>query len=161
MGAGLTTVMVVIGFEGNRVTAALDGLGVHVAANPSWITGMGSSLSIGVRAIVSIEPTLDSIMVLLGDQPGIRVADLQAMIAAHTQAPDRIVACANEETLGPPCIFPQRYRDELIALDGHAGARHLLEHHADMVDGFTLPAAFTDIDTPSDYIAWKTGNPTS
>ena len=38
------------------------------------------------------------------------------------------------------------------------GARMLLERHAAAVEGFDLPEAFRDIDTPEDYEAWQTGN---
>jgi molybdenum cofactor cytidylyltransferase len=31
----------------------------------------------------------------------------------------------------------------------------LLAKHAALVDGFDLPVAFCDIDTPADYAAWQ------
>jgi len=77
------------------------------------------------------------------------------MITTHAAAPNRILAAQDGANLGPPCIFPMTYAGELLELPGPNGARVLLDRHAAEVDGFDLPSAFRDIDTPADYESWQ------
>lgn len=152
--AGLSPVIVVIGAHGDAVEHSLGGLPVQLTGNPDWASGMGSSLALGVRTAVATETLPHEVLVMLTDQPGILAAELNAMIEAHASAPERIRAARYEGHLGPPCLFPRAYFDELIAMDGTSGARRLLERHADCVDAHDLPSAAFDIDTPADHAAW-------
>lgn len=154
LAAGLRPVIVVVGSRAEQVIDGLDQLDVHFVDNAHWASGMGSSIAAGVKALVMDAAPVHSLMVLLADQPAIRVADLARMLARHAQSPQRILACQHEGRFSPPCIFPWRHASELVALDGAAGAHVLLQRHAASVDGFNLPAAFFDIDTPEDYAAW-------
>lgn len=153
--AGLHPVMVVVGSRREPIVAYLDQLDVHAVDNIHWASGMGSSIAAGVKALMMHTARPQSVMVMLADQPAIRVVDLERMLARHAQSPDRILACQHEGRFSPPCIFPWSHAGELAALDGAKGAHVLLERHAALVDGFHLPAAFFDIDTPEDYAAWE------
>ncbi|GAB2790217.1 nucleotidyltransferase family protein [Dyella kyungheensis] len=156
LAARLQPVIVVVGAQGDRVIDCLNNLDVVAVENVEWASGMGSSLSEGVKALMAQASTLQALMVLLADQPAIRLDDLENMLTAHAQAPQRILACGHEGALSPPCIFPMTYAEELSALQGPQGARSLLEKHAAQVDAFDLPAALADIDEPDDYTAWET-----
>ncbi|QNK01230.1 nucleotidyltransferase family protein [Dyella telluris] len=155
LAAGLHPVVVVVGAEGDRVIDCLVNLDVHSVTNTEWSAGMGSSLSTGTLSLMSQSAALNSLMVLLADQPAISLDDLERMLTAHGRAPERILACHHQGNFGPPCIFPLAYADELAALSGVQGARVLLEKYAAVVDGFDLPSAFRDIDTPEDYADWQ------
>jgi len=155
LAARLQPVVVVVGAQGDRVIDCLNNLDVLAVENVAWANGMGSSLAEGVKALLAHATPLHALMVLLADQPSIRLDDLEQMLATHARAPQRILACGHQGALSPPCIFPLRYADELAALDGPQGARSLLEKHADQVDSYDLPAALADIDEPADYAAWE------
>jgi molybdenum cofactor cytidylyltransferase len=154
LAAGLHPVLVVVGSRAERVVNCLDRLDVQTVANAHWASGMGSSIAAGVKALMMQPAPPESLMVVLADQPAIRVEDLERMLARHAQSPQRILACQHEGRFSPPCIFPWGHASELAALDGAKGAHVLLEKHAALIDGFNLPAAFFDIDTPEDYAAW-------
>ena len=154
LAAGLSPVMVVVGSRAERVVDCLDQLDVQTVENPQWVSGMGSSIAAGVKALMMQAAEVESLMVVLADQPAIRVEDLARMLARHAQSPQRILACEQQGRFSPPCIFPWSHAGELAALNGTNGAHVLLERHAALVDGFDLPAAFFDIDTPEDYAAW-------
>jgi molybdenum cofactor cytidylyltransferase len=154
LAARLHPVVVVVGAQGDRVIDCLANLDVYPVGNAQWASGMGSSLATGVKALMTRPEGLASLMVLLADQPAISIDDLERMLAAHARSPQRILACQHDGDFSPPCIFPLSYVDELAALDGSIGARVLLEMHASLVDGFKLPSAFRDIDTPDDFDAW-------
>ncbi|MET3650493.1 nucleotidyltransferase family protein [Dyella japonica] len=156
LAAELHPVVVVVGAQGDRVIDCLTNLDVVPVENVEWATGMGSSLAEGVKTLLAHPLPLHSLMVLLADQPSIRLDDLENMLDAHAKAPQRILACGRQGTPTPPCIFPMAYAQELAALQGPVGARALLQRHASMVDAFDLPAALLDIDEPADYAAWET-----
>lgn len=152
--AGLSPVIVVTGAHADAVKPSLAGLPVQLTENLDWTSGMGSSLGLGVRTAMAMETMPHALLVLLADQPGIRAADLMALVEAHASASERIRAAHFEGHLGPPCLFPRAYFDELASLHGTDGARRLLEHYLDRVDGHELPSAAFDIDTPADHAAW-------
>jgi len=152
--AGLAPVVVVIGAHAELVTRSLDGLDIHLADNPHWSAGMGSSLAAGVRQVLEWVPSLQAIMVLLADQPAISTVDLAHMLQRRGLRPERILAAQYDGHLGPPCIFPDRYFNELARLDGPTGARSLLERYAGHVDTYDLPSGAFDIDTPDDHASW-------
>ncbi|MFC4761933.1 nucleotidyltransferase family protein [Dyella koreensis] len=152
--AALSPVVVVTGAYNEEVAHSLDGLAVHLADNPDWSSGMGTSLAFGVAVATAREASLHAVLVMLADQPAITAADLRGMLDAHASAPERILAARYEGHLGPPCIFPRAIFEELTTLGGPHGARSLLERHAALVDAYDLPMAAFDIDTPADYAAW-------
>ena len=49
--SGVDDVLVVVGFEHEKVAAALEGHGCRVALNPDYATGMGSSFRTAVAAM--------------------------------------------------------------------------------------------------------------
>jgi len=155
LAAGLHPVVVVVGAEGERVKDCLTNLDVHSVTNVEWATGMGGSLSTGVKALMSLHAPLQALMLLLADQVAVSIDELESMLAAHATRPERILTCQHAGNMGPPCIFPLSYVDDLTAMNGPTGARALLERHASFVDGIDLPSAFRDIDTPDDYAAWQ------
>jgi molybdenum cofactor cytidylyltransferase len=152
--AGLSPVVVVIGAYADAVKPCLAGLPVQLVENPDWTSGMGGSLGLGVRTAVAMEAAPRALLVLLADQPAIRAADLKCMVEAHATAPGRIQAAQFNGHLGPPCLFPRDYFEELALLQGQYGARRLLERYFDRVDVHDLPSAAFDIDTPTDHAAW-------
>ena len=152
--AGLSPVVVVIGAHADVVRPCLAGLPVQLVENPDWRSGMGGSLGLGVKTAMAMEVAPQALLVLLADQPGVRPADLKGMIKAHPTAPGHIQAAQFNGHLGPPCLFPRDYFEELASLQGPNGARRLLELHFDRVQVRELPSAAFDIDTPTDHAAW-------
>ncbi|WP_266182867.1 nucleotidyltransferase family protein [Dyella humicola] len=152
--AGLSPVVVVIGAYADTVQPCLAGLPVQLTENPDWASGMGSSLGLGVRTAMAMGAMPHALLVLLADQPGIRAADLKRLVEAHATAPGRIQAAHFDGHLGPPCLFPRAYFDELASLRGPNGARRLLKRYSDRVDRHELPSAAFDIDTPAGHAAW-------
>lgn len=55
------------------------------------------------------------------------------------------------EVVGPPCLFPAQYYDELSRLSGAGGARAVLQRHRDVVVTVQVPEAALDLDRPEDY----------
>jgi molybdenum cofactor cytidylyltransferase len=142
-----TTVVVVIGAHRDKVEPHIADLKVERAFNPDWANGMGSSIACGVA---KLDSAIDAALIALADQPLIGKRELLRLIGAHAAAPERIIAAQFSGLLGPPCLFPRQYFDELVALGGAQGARAVLARHADRTEALPMPAAAIDIDTPQD-----------
>lgn len=98
--------------------------------------GIASSIRAGVRACDG------DVLLMLCDQPRITVEHLRALIDAH--AP--IAATAYAGTLGVPAFFTAKFREELLALRGDAGAKRVIEAHREVVAGVAFEDAAIDVD---------------
>ena len=131
---------------------------IEYAHNPQWRSGLASSLRAGLKRALEGRAAPEGVAVVLGDQPALRAALLDQLIAAHGQGA-RIAACdygAGE--LGPPALFDRSAFPELQKLRGDRGARELLRAAggagATGAAGAALatvpfPAGRNDINTPA------------
>jgi len=140
-------VMVVTGFEAERVEAALAGRPVSFTHNPDYAEGMATSLRRGLRALPA---DVDAVIVLLADMPAIGAADIDRLLAAFDPAQPAVLVPEHAGRRGNPVLWPRRYFAEMAALSGDTGARGLLQQYAADVRSvaFDSPAIFADVDTP-------------
>lgn len=153
LSGGCSDITVVTGAQAEEVeTAILDRPRVHVAHNPDWTAGMGSSLRCGLQAI----GTDRNILVTPVDRPGINAAEVARIIAAHH--PGRITAAAHRDPTGRlqrghPVLFDAVWTAAAAAsAHNDVGARELLLAHHDTVallDCSDLDDG-ADIDIPAD-----------
>lgn len=148
--AAVSPVVVVLGAEAEKIAPTLDGLPVHLAVNPAWSEGMGSSLRIGVDALLERAPQLDALIVTLGDQPVLPAAHLDQLIARYRHGGCSLVASHNGQRRVPPVLFGRDWFPRLCQLTGDAGAREILRE--ERPDFASVPLEDnTDLDTPEDY----------
>ncbi|MGH8216388.1 MAG: nucleotidyltransferase family protein [Rhodanobacteraceae bacterium] len=144
-----------------EVEACLGGLDVVLAFNSAWQRGMGDSIACGVERLLRLDPSVGACLIMLADQPLVTAGDLAALIDAHWQRPEHVIASDYGGTNhGPPCLFPCHYFEELMALQGPAGARSVLRGHPGEVHFVSNPRARMDIDTPEDRRRWLTDGAT-
>ena len=134
----------------SAIEAALstsDSAGIHWIECADAAQGMASSLACGVRANLDVTGWL----IGLADMP---VVSVQAITGVRNALSDgaAIAAPAHSGRRGHPVGFARQYREELLALQGDVGARHLLERDKSdvveiMVDDVGI---FADIDIPGD-----------
>ena len=139
--------VVVLGHQADRARAALEGLAVDLVVNPDFASGLSSSLKAGIGALPE---TAAGALVVLGDMPGVTVADLDRLIAAFQAAEGQaIVRATFNGKRGNPVILPRSLFSGIEALSGDTGARHIVESGAaDVVDVEIGEGAFLDVDTP-------------
>lgn len=148
--AAVSPVVVVLGAEAEKIVPTLAGLPVHFTVNPAWSEGMGSSLRIGVDALLDRAPQLDALIVALGDQPGLPAAHLGQLIARYRQGGCSLVASQTGPRRVPPVLFGREWFPRLRQLTGDAGAREILRE--ERPDFASVPLEDnTDLDTPEDY----------
>jgi molybdenum cofactor cytidylyltransferase len=143
-------VVVVTGFEAQRIAEALRGLDVLSVHNADFAAGLSTSLRAGLAALPAKS---DGALILLGDMPFVEAGDLKALIAAFA-AKDRNSICvpARHGRMGNPILWGAAYFAEMMRLSGDAGAKLLLEIHRDRVTEVEAisDGIFADIDAPSD-----------
>ncbi len=150
--AGLGPVYLVTGHEDAAVTSAALGLADHFVFNRAHAGGMGTSIACGVAAC---RDTADAVLLLLADQPGIPAEHLQQIVDTWSGSTDDIVATSFADTLGPPVLFGSGTFEDLLALDGDRGAKHLMQDERFTVHTVCCAAAAIDIDTEADFGALR------
>ena len=149
--AGLGEVIVVTGSQRAAVAEAVAGLAVKTVHNPGWQAGQASSLRVGLQAAA---PEAAAAIFLLADQPLVSADTIRALAAAW-RAGGTIVVPTADGRRGNPVLFDLgRWRGQLVALGGDAGARGIIAANPGEV--LAVPVAdeaiFFDVDTPDDYI---------
>ncbi|HLM19005.1 MAG TPA: nucleotidyltransferase family protein [Acidimicrobiia bacterium] len=170
LASGLAPVVVIVGYRGDEVRAALSpfsrtsqssrtdvgvnsemigvdlgvDLGVEVVENPDWDEGIASSLR-AVLTTLAPRPDLDAVCVGLADQPRV-----------SAEAYRRVAATAGELVIptydghpGNPVKLARSLWREALALRGDVGARALARDRAVRID-CTGTGSAADVDTLED-----------
>lgn len=144
-------ILVVVGAEADSVRSALAAQKTTIVNNPDWQSGMGSSVSAGVRRLQEDETESAAVAILLADQPLVTAAHLKEMRDRLHRTGAAAIAAEYGGILGVPALFKRHLFGALAQLRQDAGARHLLRQPGITVDPFPLPEASVDIDTPGDF----------
>lgn len=132
------------------VTAALPGASYAVVVNQRFAQGMGTSLAL---AIASLPAGVIGALVLLGDQPFMPTAVIEAVLAAARAQPERLAMGSYGKRRGHPVYLPRRVFPELLALGDDEGARAIIARAGDDLTlvAFADDTPLLDVDAPEDY----------
>ncbi len=144
------SVTVVLGAHATELTALLRHTPASVAINRDWQEGMASSIRAGLSQLPG---SIDGVLLLLADQPGVSADDLRRLAGAWRRQPDSILAAQYGGIAGVPAIFPRWAFRDLAELRGDRGAQALLKRHVDRVARLPMPSAAVDIDRPEDLLS--------
>jgi len=150
--AKLESVVVVTGFESQKIQSCLNEYDLRFVFNEHFMEGMGTSLAVGVESISAIEP--DGLLISLGDLPYLRKESVLAVIERFCNlGGEKITIPVHKGSPGHPIVFPFRYAEELIALKGDQGARHLIRRDEDSVAIVELEdiGIVRDVDSPDSF----------
>ena len=142
-------VMVVLGANAELIEPTIVDKPIQIIHNKEWQEGMASSIRIGISAMQQSTPQLESVILMLCDQPFADVSVINQLIKASAQ--NNLVASAYNGTIGPPALFSKSHFEELLNLQGNEGAKKLLLKYADEVFKVPFPLGIIDIDTVGDY----------
>jgi molybdenum cofactor cytidylyltransferase len=158
IGASFEPIIVVLGSKSEMLRDSIANKPVEIVRNESWETGMGSSIGVGIQALLKRDKVPWAAAILVADQPLVETRHLAAMRQLlFTMAESSIVAAEYNGTIGVPAIFRQGLFEALLSLPPGAGARNLLRGSDAKVTMFPLPEAAVDIDTPEDFEAFTSG----
>jgi molybdenum cofactor cytidylyltransferase len=145
--AAVTTVVAALRADSAELAQLLEREGVRTVVCERATEGMGASLACAVRAT----PEADAYLIALADMPFVRPSSIAAVCDALLEGA-ALAAPYWRARRGHPVGVSARYRGELEALAGDAGARALLAaHEAELVKvPVGDPGVVRDIDRPAD-----------
>jgi len=118
--------IVVLGGSAEAVQREIDLRDVRVVVNENYQQGMGTSLKAGISAVA---PDADSALIILADQPFVRSATLDALIAEHRRSKAEIVIPTFRGFRGNPVLLDRSVFPELTRLGGDIGCRAIFGDH--------------------------------
>lgn len=145
--ASIGPVHVILGAYADDIIDHCKGANTHY--NSDWKSGMGSSLSYGLSTILDAEDDVEGVLVLLCDQPYIKVSLLQEIVELGLQTKGIIISDYGTAA-GPPSYFDKKYFAELMLLSGDDGAKQIVKTNNSAVSKVSFPEGIVDIDTPDD-----------
>ncbi len=137
----------VLGGSSEDVRATVDLRGADVVVNREFGTGCSSSIA---TALGTVDPRIDVLVLMLGDQPGVRPETVAALLAGRGDAP--LAACRYESGRGHPLAFARSTFGDLATLHGDKGVWRLMDR-SDVVEVVVPGAVPRDVDTWADYEA--------
>ena len=146
--AECSPVIVVLGANTGEITLSNE---KHVLflQNPDWPEGMASSIRLAIHEM--IKQKAESTIIMLCDQPFVDTQLLNAMLQQQKNTGKPIIACAYKGTIGVPVLFHSSLFPHLLLLQGHEGAKKILQTHADDIAKIPFENGGIDIDTMEDY----------
>jgi molybdenum cofactor cytidylyltransferase len=145
----LDEVVVVLGARAAEIEAA-----VRWPPRSRWVlnerfaVGQSTSLLAGLAAL---GPEVEAVVVLLGDQPGIRPQAIDALIAAHAEGKGPVVQATYGGRPAHPTLLARGVWRDLAALTGDQGARSAIAAHPQWRTGIEVGGdPPPDVDTEED-----------
>ena len=146
---GFDQLLVALGRAQRDVRTTVDLAGAEVVVNEEYGTGCSSSIA---AALSAVDPHVDVLVLLLGDQPGVSADAVRALVGGRGDAP--LAVCRYDDGRGHPFAFARSVFGELESLHGDKGVWKLLDRRA--ADVVEIPVAGRvplDVDTWEDYEA--------
>lgn len=155
---GIEEVIVVTGFEADKITMAIQYLPVRIIYNVFYKKGMTTSIQKGVESSKG-----NGFMICLGDMFAITSSEYSQMVSFFEEcfAKDEQCICMprykNEK--GNPVIFSSFYKKELLQHTDMEGCKAIVQSNKDHVHTLEMitPNILQDIDYPEDYQRIITG----
>jgi len=126
-------VIVVVGFEAEKVKEVLRGLGCRVVENPYYaIGGQSSSVKCGVK---HVSAKADAVMILPGDVAFIDATIINKIVDEYKRKRAKIIVAAHKGKPGHPILFDRSLIPEILAIDEASyGLKAVVnKHRADVV----------------------------
>ena len=142
--------VVVLGGGAEEVRRQVNLEGAKVVMNRRYAEGMSTSIKAGLR---NASPSADAAVVVLGDQPFLSGALVDALIDAFLAKGAPVVVPVHLKKRGNPVLFAREVFPEVMRIGGDRGAKSVVEAHEDSLlevrveDG----EGIIDVDTPADY----------
>jgi molybdenum cofactor cytidylyltransferase len=149
--ADCAPIIVVAGNDRDKIENELKQSGTTIAANENWRGGIGTSIRTGVQHLIDNAPNIETIVLLVCDQPFVDSSVIKKLIALRETTNKAIVASSYAETLGVPTLFGRSCFAELLALDDETGAKPIIFANLERVAEFAFLEGRVDIDSAEDF----------
>ncbi|MCR1933802.1 molybdenum cofactor cytidylyltransferase [Clostridium tepidum] len=111
--------------------------------------GQSQSIKLGILNTSSAK----GYMFFTGDQPLLDSHTINLLLNKFINNNDYIVIPKYKNTVGSPTIFPEKFKNELLNLQGDIGGKIIINNHMNKILFVDLKNRYSlfDIDTPEDY----------
>ena len=144
-GCGFDQLVVAVGGAADEVRGAVDLGGAEVVVNDAYGEGCSSSIAAALDVVRG-----DVLVLMLGDQPGVTVETVRALIAGRGDA--ALAVCRYDDGRGHPIAFGRSVFGELANLHGDKGVWKMLDRGPAIEVAVPGPIPL-DVDTDEDYAA--------
>ena len=142
-------VFCVLGANKEKIKKQFTTKPIEVIYNPNYKNGLSSSIVAGIDFLQ--KHNFDNALIILADQPHVTSEYLNSLIEASKKNPTKIIASNYQGSVGVPAMFPKKYFNDLLNLEGDKGAKNFLLQHNSNVLKINSHQNLLDIDTPEDY----------
>lgn len=151
-GSAVAEVIVVVGSHAQNIAGTLRDLPLCIVENPDFAQGMSTSLRAGLRAARS---DCEAVIFLLGDQPFVTPAVVDALIARFADTGASVVRPVIYGREAHPMLMAAGLFPEILEQEGDVGGRDVVRRHRNELELVPLDDSrlAVDIDTPDDYEA--------
>jgi molybdenum cofactor cytidylyltransferase len=153
LASAIDSIVVVLGYEAEKVRQQVGGKPVTLVENPSYRDGMSTSIRAGLQALPCQS---NAVMIYLADQPLLEPEDVNRLIRAFAEARNNnksIVVPFFHGQRGNPVIIDSSYREAILGVRGDVGCKRIIERNPDSV--FTVEMetdhVVRDVDSMVDY----------
>ena len=147
---GFDQTIVAIGGAADEVREGVDLAGAEVVVNEDFGEGCSSSIA---AALGVVDPRCEVLVLMLGDQPGVR-AETVAALRRPGRGDAPIAVCRYEDGRGHPIAFSKGLFSDLAELHGDRGVWRMLDAAGDAAAEVPVEGPIPrDVDTEDDYRA--------
>jgi molybdenum cofactor cytidylyltransferase len=151
LGSVCDPVVVVVGANAELVRNELEDCCVFLIENRAWESGMGSSVLVGLRKLLSLNNEVEGVVIMLCDQPFVTSEVIDRLVDTRRRTQKMIVASQYGSTRGVPALFGRELFSDLAALEPAEGARKIITKYPGEVATIEFAEGAIDIDTPGEY----------
>jgi len=147
-------IVLVLGSSAESIQREIDAHNVCVVLNESYQQGMGTSLKAGLAAV---GPEAQAALIVLADQPFVRPATLDKLIAEHRSSGAQIAIPTYRGFRGNPVLLDRSVFPEVMALGGDICCRAIFGDHPRGIVKVPVDDAgiLLDIDRREDFEALR------
>ena len=143
-------VVVVVGFEEDKIRHALQSYECRIVSNPKFEKGQTSSVIVGVN---SVKKHANAAMILPGDVAFIKAEQIDKVIDEYNLTPSSIVVACYRGTMGHPILFDHALFDEMLKItEEKAGLKEVVDRHESETRRVEVESreVLLDVDLPND-----------
>jgi molybdenum cofactor cytidylyltransferase len=145
--AGLSPVIVVTGFQSDRIGAELAGLPVELVTNREHAIGMHTSVRVGIEHVPA---DCDGLVIILADMPLVTSGMLSSLVARFRGGPDQLVISRYGKVQAPPTLYCRALFPALSAAGEGCGRQVIRDHQHEAAELQWAPELLVDLDRAED-----------
>lgn len=116
-----------------RIQKSAEQYGFLAVDNPDSSQGISASIKKGIRAVHKENVKGECYCFVVADQPHLKQETILRLLEGFQRSEKGIGAVVWNEQIGNPVIFHEKYREELLALEGDTGGKRVLKRHLEDV----------------------------